>query len=229
MNMADLNNLDLKDITSAPAPVRSLILFLLFLAILAGGWYLVWADAKQQLDVARAEEKTLLASYGTKKSQVFHYEAHKRRLMEVEQSLAAMLRQLPDRSQMDALLTDINQVGVGRGLEFELFRPGTETLVDFYAMLPVAIKVIGSYHDIGGFVSDLAKMPRIVTLHDINLAPQAKDGGGSLVMDARVQTYRYLDENELANVKRQKQAVEKKGGKGGKGGAKKAAKEGAKK
>ena len=225
MNMADLNNLDLKDITAAPAPVRAVILFLLFLAILAGGWYLVWADAKQQLDVARAEETTLLASYGTKKSQVFHYEAHKRRLMEVEQSLAAMLRQLPDRSQMDALLTDINQVGVGRGLEFELFRPGTETLVDFYAMLPVAIKVIGSYPDIGGLVSDLAKMPRIVTLHDVNLAPQAKDGTG-LVMDARVQTYRYLDENELANVKRQKQAIDKKGGKGGN---KKAVKEGAKK
>jgi len=104
------------------------------------------------------------------------------------------------------LLADINQVGVGRGLDFNLFRPGAETLADFYATLPVAIKVSGSYHDIGGFVSDLAQMPRIVTLHDVALAPEKE---GLLTMDARVQTYRYLDENELAAVRRQKKAGEK--------------------
>ncbi len=207
MNMSELNNLDLKDITSAPAPVRAAVLAVLFFAILAGGWYLVWSDAKQSLDAARAEEQSLRTSFTVKKGQVFHYEAYKRRLGEVEQSLAAMLRQLPDRSQMDALLADINQVGVGRGLEFNLFRPGAETLADFYATLPVAIKVSGSYHDIGGFVSDLAQMPRIVTLHDVALAPEKE---GLLSMDARVQTYRYLDENELAAVRRQKQAGEKK-------------------
>jgi type IV pilus assembly protein PilO len=207
MNMSDINNLDLKDITSAPAPVRALVLVVLFLAILAGGWYLVWSDAKQSLDTARAEEQSLRDSFTVKKGQVYHYEAYKRRLVEVEQSLAAMLRQLPDRSQMDALLADINQVGVGRGLDFNLFRPGAETLADFYATLPVAIKVSGSYHDIGGFVSDLAQMPRIVTLHDVTLVPEKE---GLLSMDARVQTYRYLDENELAAVRRQKQAGEKK-------------------
>jgi type IV pilus assembly protein PilO len=138
---------------------------------------------------------------------VFHYEAYKRRLVEVEHSLAAMLRQLPDRSQMDALLADINQVGVGRGLEFDLFRPGSETPAEFYATLPVSIKVSGSYHDIGGFVSDLAKMPRIVTLHDVSLTT-AKDS--VLSMDARIQTYRYLDENEIAAVKKQKQGGAKK-------------------
>jgi type IV pilus assembly protein PilO len=207
MNLSELNNLDLKDITSAPAPVRALVLVLLFLAILAGGWYLVWSDAKQSLDAARAEEESLRAGYTAKKGQVFHYEVHKRRLSEVEQSLATMLRQLPDRSQMDALLADINQVGVGRGLDFNLFRPGAETLADFYATLPVSIKVTGSYHDIGGFVSDLAQMPRIVTLHDVALAPE-KDG--LLNMEARVQTYRYLDENELAAVRRQKQGGDKK-------------------
>jgi type IV pilus assembly protein PilO len=207
MNMSDINNLDLKDITSAPAPVRALVLVVLFLAILAGGWYLVWSDAKQSLDAARAEEQSLRDSFTVKKGQVYHYEAYKRRLVEVEQSLAAMLRQLPDRSQMDALLADINQVGVGRGLDFNLFRPGAETLADFYATLPVAIKVSGSYHDIGGFVSDLAQMPRIVTLHDVTLVPEKE---GLLSMDARVQTYRYLDENELAAVRRQKQAGEKK-------------------
>jgi type IV pilus assembly protein PilO len=203
MNLADINNLDLKDITSAPAPVRAIVLAFVFLAIIAGGWYLVWSDANLALKAARQEEQSLRASYTVKKGEVFHYEAYQRRLVEVEQSLAAMLRQLPDRSQMDALLADINQVGVGRGLEFNLFRPGGETLADFYATLPVSIKVSGSYHDIGSFVSDLARMPRIVTLHDVNLSPN-KDS--LLNMDARVQTYRYLDENELAAVRRQKTA-----------------------
>jgi type IV pilus assembly protein PilO len=202
MNLSELNNLDLKDLTSAPAPVRALVLGVLFVALIAAGWYLVWSDALRGLDAARLEEQTLRETYSVKKGQVFHYEAYKRRLQEVEQSLAALLRQLPDRSQMDALLADINQVGVGRGLEFELFRPGNETPADFYATLPVAIKVNGSYHDIGGFVSDLAKMPRIVTLHDITLTP-GKDN--VLSMEARVQTYRYLDENELAQAKKQKQ------------------------
>ena len=207
MNLSELNNLDLKDITSAPAPIRALVLAFLFIAIVVAGWYLVWSDALRSLDAARAEEQSLRDGYSAKKAQVFNYEAHKRRLVEVEQSLAAMLRQLPDRSQMDALLADINQVGVGRGLEFDLFRPGTETPADFYATLPVAIKVSGTYHDIGGFVSDLAKMPRIVTLHDVALVPGKEN---ALSMDARIQTYRYLDENELAAAKKQKQGGVKK-------------------
>jgi len=207
MNLSDLNNLDLKDISSAPAPVRALILALLFAAILAGGWFLVWSDAVNALESARREEQTLRETYTSKKGQAFHYEAYKRRLSEIEQSLASLLRQLPDRSQMDALLTDINQVGVGRGLEFDLFRPGTETLSDFYATLPVAIRVVGNYHDIGGFANDLSKLPRIVTLHDVQLSP-GKDA--ILTMEARIQTYRYLDEKELAEVKKLKQGAVKK-------------------
>jgi type IV pilus assembly protein PilO len=202
MNVSDLNNLDLRDIVRAPAPVRALILGLLFAAILVAGWFLVWSDAMSRLETARLEEQSLRDGYTIKKGQAYHYEAYKRRLAEVEQSLDSLLRQLPNRSQMDALLTDINQVGVGRGLEFDLFRPGTETLADFYATLPVAIKVVGNYHDMGGFVNDLAKLPRIVSVHDIVLLP-AKDS--TLTMEARIQTYRYLDENELAAVKKQKQ------------------------
>lgn len=202
MNVSDLNNLDLRDIVRAPAPVRALILGLLFAAILVAGWFLVWSDAMSRLETARLEEQSLRDGYTIKKGQAYHYEAYKRRLAEVEQSLDSLLRQLPNRSQMDALLTDINQVGVGRGLEFDLFRPGAETLADFYATLPVAIKVVGNYHDMGGFVNDLAKLPRIVSVHDIVLLP-AKDS--TLTMEARIQTYRYLDENELAAVKKQKQ------------------------
>lgn len=210
MNLSDLNSLDLKEISSAPAPVRALLFFVLFVAVLAGGWFLVWSDTSNSLENSRREERSLRDTYTTKKAQAFHYESYKRRLSEIEQSLVSLLRQLPDRSQMDALLTDINQVGVGRGLDFELFRPGNETLADFYATLPVAIKVMGNYHDIGGFVNDLAKLPRIVTLHDVVLNPAGKDKGTSLAMEARIQTYRYLDEKELAEVKKQKQGVAKK-------------------
>jgi type IV pilus assembly protein PilO len=207
MNLSDLNNLDLKDIVSAPAPVRALMLVLIFVAILVAGWFLVWADALSGLESAQHEEQSLRESFTTKKGQAYHYDAYKRRLLEIEQALGSLLRQLPDRSQMDALLTDINQVGIGRGLEFELFRPGSETMADFYATLPVAIKVAGGYHDMGGFVNDLAKLPRIVTLHDVALTP-GKDSG--LTMEARIQTYRYLDESELAAAKKQKQGAEKK-------------------
>lgn len=206
MNISDINNLDLKDLAGAPAPIRAAIVAIIFVAVLAAGWFLVWSDSLRTLETAQGEERVLRDSYATKKGQAFHYEAYKRRLAEIEQSLASMLRQLPNRSEMDALLTDINQVGVGRGLEFELFRPGSESPADFYATLPVAIKVTGQYHDIGGFVSDLAKLPRIVTIHDLKLAP-IKDG--KLSMEARVQTYRYLDESELAAAKKQKSGKQK--------------------
>jgi len=199
MNLSDLNNIDLKDIANTPLAVRALVLAALFVAMLAGGWYLLWADSLKQLNALRQEEQTLRDGYAAKKTQAYHYAAYKQRLTDVEQSLASLLRQLPNRSEMDALLTDINQAGVGHGLDFELFRPGNESMAEFYATLPVSIKVTGRYHDIASFVSDLAKLPRIVTLHDIALMP-AKEG--TLNMDARIQTYRYLDENELAAAKK---------------------------
>ncbi|MBU1665881.1 MAG: type 4a pilus biogenesis protein PilO [Gammaproteobacteria bacterium] len=200
MNMSDLNNLDLKDVANAPVAARALVLAVLFVSLLAGGWYLFWADSLKQLNISKQEEQSLRDAYTAKKTQAYHYAAYKQRLTDVEQSLASLLRQLPNRSEMDALLTDINQAGVGQGLDFELFRPGSESMAEFYATLPVSIKVTGRYHDIASFVSDLAKLPRIVTLHDISLVP-AKDG--ALNMDARIQTYRYLDENELAASKKQ--------------------------
>jgi len=207
MKWSDLNNLDLKDVISAPAPVRAMLVALLFVGIVALGWYLIWAGGYSQLESAKQEEATLRDSYTGKKNQAFHYETYKRRLSEIEQSLASMLRQLPNRSEMDALLTDINQVGVSKGLEFDLFKPGAETPAEFYATLPVDVRVVGTYPDIGGFVNDLAKLPRIVTVHDISLVPVKE--GGPLTMEARVQTYRYLDETEMA-AQRQKSKEEKK-------------------
>lgn len=203
MNWSDINNLELKDVVSAPAPLRAVLVALIFVVIVALGWYLIWSDTWARLENARNEEQTLRTSYASKKNQAYHYETYKRRLEEIEKSLASLLRQLPNRSEMDALLTDINQVGVGRGLSFELFKPGAETPADFYATLPVNIRVTGTYPDMGGFVNDVARLPRIVTLHDISLTP-GKDGS-VLNMEARVQTYRYLDDNEIAAQKKSKE------------------------
>ncbi len=194
MDLNELKSLDLKDLARAPAPVKAVLLGLLFLVIVALGWYLDWASGLDELDRLRQEEVSLKEAYAQKKRQAIHYEAYKKRLADIERSLAALLRQLPDRSEMDALLTDINQVGVARGLEFELFRPGQESKADFYATLPVNIRVKGGYHDMAGFVSDVAGLARIVTLHEISLTPLNE--GGALVMDAVARTYRYLDESE---------------------------------
>lgn len=196
MNLSDLNNLDFNDLGRAPPAVKAILLGLLFVLIIGLGYYFDWSQGLASLDASRNEELTLREQYTQKKRLAYHYETYKKRLAETEQSLSALLRQLPNKSEMDALLTDINQVGVGRGLDFELFRPEVEAFTDFYATLPVTIKVVGGYHDIANFISDLAQLPRIVTVHNISLTP-AKDG--NLTLDTTLHTYRYLDEEELNN------------------------------
>ncbi|MDW8323378.1 MAG: type 4a pilus biogenesis protein PilO [Burkholderiales bacterium] len=195
MDLNELRSLDVKDLARAPLPVRLVALVLLFLAVVGVGYYLVWADGLAEVERLRNEEADLRETYAQKRRQAIHYEAYKKRLADIERSLATLLRQLPNKAEMDALLTDINQAGVGRGLEFELFRPGQEALADFYVTLPVTVRVKGDYHDMAGFVSDLAQMPRIVTLHDVSLNPVSE--GSGLVMEATLRTYRYLDEAEL--------------------------------
>ncbi len=199
MDLSDLNNLDLKNVAQAPMGVKALLLSLLFLGVLALGYYLDWSDGLKNLEAAEIEEQGLRDTYMTKKRQVINYEAYKQRYQDTEQALAAMVRQLPNRSEIDALLTDVNQAGVGRGLDFDLFRPNSEVVSDFYATLPVNIKVNGGYHDLAQFASDVAKLPRIVTMHDINLNP-TKDG--KLAMDAVLRTYRYLDDEEIAAARK---------------------------
>jgi type IV pilus assembly protein PilO len=195
MNLADLNNLDLKDLSRAPLAAKGAALAFIFLAIVGIGYWMDWSPSLEALKKAEAQEKSLRETFATKKRQALHYQAYKQRLADTEKALAALLRQLPNKSEMDDLLADINQTGIGRGLEFDLFRPGTETVSEFYATLPVTLRVNGGYHDLGNFVSDAARLPRIVTIHDINLAP-AKDG--KLSMQASVRTYRYLDEEEMS-------------------------------
>ena len=213
MDFPDLKSIDLKDLARASAPVKAVLLGVLFLVIIGLGYYLDWSGGMEDLDKLRNEEKGLRETFTQKKRQAIHYEAYKQRLKDIEQSLAALLKQLPNKAEMDALLTDINQAGVGRGLEFDLFRPGSEGKADFYATLPVTIKVKGNYHDVAGFVSDIAQLPRIVTVHDISLAPIKE---GDLAMDATLRTYRYLEEDEGGPRKDDNKGGKKDAKKGGK-------------
>jgi len=194
MNLSDLNNLDMKDLAKAPMAVKGVAAAFIILLIMGIGYYADWSSQLDALNAAKAQEQSLRDTYTIKKRQAINFEAYKQRLADTEKALAALLRQLPNKSEMDNLLADINQAGIGRGLEFNLFRPGNETTSDFYATLPVSIRVEGGYHDLGNFISDVAKLPRIVTIHDINLEPSKN---GKLVMNATIRTYRYLDESEM--------------------------------
>ena len=194
MNLSDINNLDMKELAQAPNVVKGVLAGLIVLLIVVLGYYVDWSSALDSLHQAKREEQTLRQTYTIKKRQAINYQLYKQRLAETEKALAALLRQLPNKSEMSSLLTDINQTGIGRGLEFDLFRPGNEVKSDFYATLPVTIKVKGTYPDLGNFVSDVAKLPRIVTIHNITLEP---DKGGELTMNATIDTYRYLDKSEM--------------------------------
>lgn len=194
MNLSDLNKIDIGSLVQAPATAKAVVAGLILAIIVAVGFYFDWSPALDSLEAAKTEEQRLRDSYAGKKRQAIHYEAYKQRLADTEKALAAMLKQLPNKSEMDNLLTDVNQIGIGRGLEFDLFRPGSESRTDFYATLPITIKVNGAYHDLGNFVSDIARLPRVVTIHDIGLAPGKS---GRMAMEATVRTYRYLDESEM--------------------------------
>ena len=198
MNLAEeLQHLDPNDPSKWPTPILAIALMLLFVLILGGGYYFIWGDQLQNLENVRTEEQTLKDTYLVKKRSAVNLPLLKQQLEEIEQSLTDLLRQLPDKSEMEALLVDINQAGLGRGLQFELFKPAeNETINEFYAELPVTLKITGKYHDIGAFASDVALLPRIVTLNDISIVPGSDD---LLVLDAVAKTFRYLDENEIAD------------------------------
>ena len=198
MTLDELRRLDPKKIGSWPAlPKLGVLLIVLFLIVFAGYWF----DWQQQIDEINAEkqkEAQLRNTYTEKLKIAVNLPAYRKQLDDIEKQFGALLKQLPGRAEMDALLIDINQAGLGRGLQFELFRPGTESVRDFYAELPITIKVTGNYHDIGAFASDIGKLSRIVTLNNIALGG-AKDG---LVMDATAKTFRYLDDSELAQQRK---------------------------
>jgi type IV pilus assembly protein PilO len=209
MTLDELRRLDPKKIGSWPAGPKLGTLVIVLALILGLAYWFDWKDEIDRIDAEKAREDQLKGTFVTKKKQALDLPAYRKQLEDIEKQFGALLKQLPGKSEMDALLTDINQAGLGRGLQFELFKPAAEeTVKDFYAELPITIRVTGSYHDIGAFASDIGKLSRIVTLNDISLSAN-KDG--SLVMDATAKTFRYLDEEELAAQRRKEK--EKKGGK----------------
>ncbi|MCW5603267.1 MAG: type 4a pilus biogenesis protein PilO [Burkholderiales bacterium] len=199
MTFDELKRLDPKKIGSWPIlPKFGVLLGLLLLLVFAAYWF-DWQDQIAQIDAARAKEEQLRSTFLSKKKQAIDLPAYRKQLVDIESQFGALLKQLPGKSEMDALLTDINQAGLGRGLQFELFRPAAqETARDFYAELPITIRVTGNYHDLGAFASDIGKLSRIVTLNDIALST-AKEG---LTLDATAKTFRYLDEAEIAAARK---------------------------
>jgi type IV pilus assembly protein PilO len=176
-------------------------------AVLAALWFVWLTNSNDELDAARAKEVTLRADYQKKVAQAANLELLKKQREQVQQYVTLLEKQLPSKAEMDALLSDINQAGLGRSLQFELFRPGQVSVKDYYAELPIAVRVTGRYHDMGAFAADVANLSRIVTLNNLSVTPQ-KDG--ALVMDATARTYRYLDEEEQNMQKRAAAGAKKK-------------------
>ena len=202
MKLDDFNNIDFKNAGSLPMPVKLVLLGFLFLILLGLGYWFLWSPAIDEFNQSKAKEVELRQVFLTKKAQAIKVEAYKQQMIDIEKTFGALLKQLPDKSQMDGLLTDINQAGLGRGLEFDLFKPGQESVADFYAEMPIQIKIKGNYHDIGAFATDISKLSRIVTLNDMVIAPLNKDSKDSiLTLDAVAKTYRYLDSSEVATKK----------------------------
>ena len=202
MKLDDFNNIDFKNAGSLPMPVKLVLLSFLFVILLGLGYWFLWQDQITDFDQAKSKEQELRQVFLTKKAQAIKVDAYKQQMIDIEKTFGALLKQLPDKSQMDGLLTDINQAGLGRGLEFELFKPGQESVADFYAEMPIQIKIKGNYQDIGAFATDISKLSRIVTLNDMTIAPLNKDSKDSiLTLDAVAKTYRYLDTSEIASKK----------------------------
>ncbi len=215
MKLDDFNNIDFNNAGSLPAPVKAVLLATLFLVLFGLGYWYFWTDAFTALDDAKAKEEELRKVFLDKKAQAVNLEGYKLQMVEIEKTFGALLKQLPDKSQMDGLLTDINQAGLARGLEFELFKPGAETQTEFYAEMPISIRVQGNYHDLGAFATDVSKLSRIVTLSDISVVTtpgqEGKPADSKLIMEATAKTYRYLDANEIAAKKKADQAAVQKG------------------
>ena len=188
---------------------KILVLLAILIGIPVAGFFADTQTQLEELERGAQEETTLKTDYVDKKKQAVNLDLHRQQLREIDTQFGALLRQLPNKSQMDALLVDINQAGLGRGLQFELFKPASsESQREFYAELPITIKVVGTYHDMGAFASDVGQLSRIVTLNDVSIAT-SKDG--ILTMDATARTFRYLDDAEVA-AQRRAQAAAKKGG-----------------
>ena len=179
--------------------------------MVVAGWFVILSSAHDELDSEHNKEPTLKNDYRAKLAQAVNLGELRKQKLQVEEYVTQLEKQLPGKAEMDALLSDINQAGLGRGLQFELFKPGQVVLKDYYAELPIAIRVAGRYHDIGSFAGDIANLSRIVTLHSVNIT-SGKDLSGVLTMEATARTYRYLDQNEIEETRKAAAAAKSKAG-----------------
>lgn len=198
INLDELKNLNPKNPGAWPWPAKIMAFVAMFLGVVVAGALFDWQGQWESLSAIKQEEEQLKETFLAKKKEAINLDLIKKQLTETQESFGALLKQLPSKSEMDALLTDINQAGLGRGLQFELFRPGGETVNGAFAEQPITIKVTGNYDDLGKFASDISMLPRIVTLNDIAITPT----GQVLSMDAVAKTFRYLEEEEVAAQKR---------------------------
>ena len=201
MNLSDFNDLDFHNIGGWPTAAKGVAIGVVCLVLLGAGYWFDTKDQQEALEQVRAKEQELKQSFEIKQAKAVNLDAYKQQLDEMNASFGLMLRQLPSKAEVADLLVDISQTGLASGLEFELFSPKEETPKDFYAELPINIRVTGNYHQFGAFVSGVAALPRIVTLHDIAIHPpqgaQPQDKSDKLVMELVTKTYRYLEEGSL--------------------------------
>jgi type IV pilus assembly protein PilO len=190
------SNLDTKDPAAWPILPKVLLCAFIAIAVVVVAWYLMLTDYQSELEAERNKEVALREDYQRKLVKAINLDALKKQREQIQQYVVQLEKQLPSKAEMAALLSDINQAGLGRSLQFDLFRPGQVVVRDYYAELPISIRVSGKYHDMGEFAADIAQLPRIVTLNDISIAPVGKDAG-SLTLDATARTFRYLDPEEI--------------------------------
>jgi len=211
MSISDLANadLDLRNVCGWPRHLQLALSSLLGMVVLVAGYFLVIDGQLQQLDSVRAQESDLKEELEQKQLLASNFDAYQEQNKVMREMLNSMLQQLPGKTEIAKLLVDISQAGIGNGLEFQLFKPQQEQMKEFYAELPIQIQVTGTYHQFGNFISDVAALSRIVTLHNISIRKQDKAGSGKLVMDLVAKTYRYLSEEEQAELKKAKKEGKK--------------------
>jgi type IV pilus assembly protein PilO len=196
MNLVEeLKVLDVNDVGRWPLVFRAAVIFIVFLSVVGAGiWFTIIKDKLPSLQRAQDEEQTLRVTFENKQRKAANYDAYKAQLSQIEQSFGTMLRQLPGETEIPSLIVDVSQTGLASGLQEKLFQPQPEIPRDFYAEKPIKIRLSGGYHEIAKFVSGVAALPRIVTLHDINITPEGQDSFDKLSLEVTAQTYRYLDE-----------------------------------
>lgn len=198
MKWEDFNQLEYKTLGSAPLGVKVVLLGTLFLLLVGGGYWFLWKPALEELEQASNREAELRNVFVTKKKEAINLPIYRQQMAEIESTFIELLRQLPDRTQMDALLNDINQAGLEVGLEFQLFKPEAERPAEFYAERPITIRVVGTYFQLGAFAQNISQLPRIVSLSEMSLTPSSSNDGELVVNAVIARTYRYLDAGETS-------------------------------